>query len=120
MAKRDRTEYLRKWRAANPERVREYGRRDYASYRGRLARRRQTLLRLYGMSLFDFQRLLERQKYRCTLCDRPFGGRQVHVDHNHVTGKVRGLLHSQCNAMLGWGEGRKFQDYLEKYDAIVC
>lgn len=51
----------------------------------------------YGLEPLEFHRFLERQRYSCARCGRPFGGDVPHVDHNHETGRVRGLLHGACN-----------------------
>ncbi len=46
----------------------------------------------------EYQRLLKKQKYQCAIC----GGRiKLCVDHDHKTGKVRGLLCNCCNVALG-------------------
>lgn len=63
-------------------------------------------LRRYGLSVEQFNNLLEQQGYRCAICKQPNGkgtnkSRQLAVDHNHVTGKNRGLLCTNCNTSLG-------------------
>jgi hypothetical protein len=52
----------------------------------------------YGISLAEYNRMLSKQGGCCTICDRKV---VLHVDHNHVTGKVRGLLCGKCNRALG-------------------
>jgi Recombination endonuclease VII len=38
----------------------------------------------------------------CECCNRPMGtGKQVHLDHDHVTGKFRGWLCNSCNLGIG-------------------
>lgn len=59
----------------------------------------------YGLSLNDYQTMLESQNGVCKTCgtNSP-GGRKdtyFHVDHCHKTGKVRGLLCAACNSVLG-------------------
>lgn len=60
-------------------------------------------LRRYGLTLRDYDKLLESQDYSCKLCGSsdPGGRGRFHVDHNHQTGKVRGLLCHHCNLGLG-------------------
>jgi hypothetical protein len=60
-------------------------------------------LRGYGLTLDDFEAMKDRQDCRCAICREAFGPnpRDVHVDHDHATGKVRALLCNLCNAGLG-------------------
>jgi len=57
----------------------------------------------YGLTSEQFEALLCEQAGRCKVCDDPLGaGRcQMHVDHDHVTGQVRGLLCHGCNVAIG-------------------
>lgn len=59
------------------------------------------LKKLYGISLDEYERLLEKQNGVCAVCGKPPNGRRLHVDHDHRTGAVRGLLCSGCNVALG-------------------
>ena len=47
--------------------------------------------------------MLEAQNGRCKICgtDTPMGNGAFHVDHCHMTNKVRGLLCHKCNVGLG-------------------
>lgn len=58
---------------------------------------------LYGLTTEEFETLLHKQNGRCAICgtDKPGGKGQMAVDHDHATGKVRGLLCSSCNMALG-------------------
>lgn len=64
--------------------------------------------RTYGISLAEYDELLESQKGTCAICGnennttygRAKKGRLC-VDHCHKTGKIRGLLCGSCNAALG-------------------
>ena len=58
----------------------------------------------YGISHEDYIGKLEAQGYKCECCGEPLdmeNTRRVHVDHNHETGQVRGILCQHCNHMMG-------------------
>lgn len=61
------------------------------------------LKRRYGISSKEYENLLTQQNYKCIICDidKCKSGRNFAVDHDHVTGKIRGLLCSACNTGLG-------------------
>lgn len=65
----------------------------------------------YGISLAQFNDMREKQKNVCLICGESCGsGKALSIDHNHATGKVRGLLCSACN--LGVGNFRENPDHL--------
>lgn len=53
----------------------------------------------------DYNQMLESQNYRCAICgdegNKENRFRKLSIDHDHKTGKVRGLLCSNCNFLLG-------------------
>lgn len=55
--------------------------------------------RFYGLTVEDYNRLLEAQQGGCALCGRTT--LKLHIDHDHDTGQVRGLLCVNCNTALG-------------------
>ncbi len=69
---------------------------------------RNARLRKFGITEEDFSQLMKRQKGVCAICKAFPGGRWkiLAVDHDHKTGKVRGLLCMTCNTMLGRLERR--------------
>jgi hypothetical protein len=76
---------LRAYRRANPE----VGRADH-------------LNRAFGLTLDEFERLLAAQSGGCAICgSRSRGNISLHVDHDHESGLVRGLLCVRCNNGLG-------------------
>jgi hypothetical protein len=67
-------------------------------------RQESHLKRNYNITLDIYNQRLKEQNYRCALCstDVPGGnGNRFHVDHNHQTGEIRGLLCACCNSGLG-------------------
>ena len=55
----------------------------------------------YGLSVEEFNSLVAAQNGRCAICDEVPTGRGFHVDHCHLTGRIRGLLCRGCNLALG-------------------
>lgn len=57
----------------------------------------------YGISLKERTRLFEEQNGCCKVCKRHESEfkRRLHIDHDHATGKIRGLLCANCNLVLG-------------------
>jgi hypothetical protein len=64
-------------------------------------RGRRATLKLYGLSLEDYDALLLRQNGACAICERK-SDRTLCVDHCHSTRVVRGLLCRTCNLGLGY------------------
>lgn len=89
--------------AANPEGQRERTRRwKAANPASRRATARRWKLAQYGLTLADWERLWSEQEGYCALCLRPLvRDRTTAVDHDAMTGTVRGLLHQQCNIAIG-------------------
>lgn len=65
--------------------------------------RNYNLKRFYGITTSEYVALLARQNERCAICRTPaiMFSDALHVDHSHITKKVRGLLCSSCNNGLG-------------------
>ena len=81
-----RAEYNREYRKINPG-VEKFVRIKY----------------LYNLSKEQYELLLSSQDNKCAICstDKPDNNGSFNVDHDHATGKVRGILCAQCNFMLG-------------------
>lgn len=73
----------------------------YASNKDKLYYRR--LKYTYGLDKETYLGLLADQNFKCKIChvDETTLSRKLHVDHCHKTGKIRGLLCSNCNTSLG-------------------
>lgn len=68
------------------------------------------LKRTFGITLADYQTMLDEQKGVCAICKQTEQAktrkgaeksRRLAVDHDHQTGKIRGLLCYRCNTVLG-------------------
>lgn len=97
-----------RWRERNPDRLRAFA------------------LKRYGITQDDYDRMFHDQGGVCAICQRPEKridprwnvNRRLAVDHDHVTGAVRGLLCGNCNQRLSWFE--QFGEAAAKYLAGVA
>lgn len=105
-------EYTRRWMKANPEKARLIYRKNN--------------LRRYGLTIETYEQLLSAQHNRCAICDKIFDrltkDAVPFVDHDHTTGRVRGILCLQCNSAIGSldddpGRLRRAILYLEAFAA---
>lgn len=81
-------------------------------YRGEHPGRPSRILRVYGITEEDYERRFAAQGGRCEICGgEPKGGAPLFIDHDHLSGKVRGLLCSKCNLRIGWIERATEADY---------
>lgn len=72
------------WKSRNPDKVREYN------------------ITRYGVSRDEVHRMKIAQHGLCKICGDPVrSGKRLVIDHDHTTGKVRGLLCHQCNIAIG-------------------
>lgn len=91
----------RVWREANMDRVAANHAAFVATGGKALADRRSHLKRKYGMTIEEYDAMLEGQGGGCFICGRPpRPDISLHVDHDHSTGKVRGILCFCCNNAL--------------------
>lgn len=91
----------------------------------RAAERQRHVTSTYGLTADEYQALVERADGRCEVCrqapatEGPPTVRHLHVDHDHATGVVRGLLCHGCNSALGACQDdadrlRALADYIER------
>lgn len=92
--------YVRAWQQANPQRVKAWRLKNRER---RLAKMREIHLRnKFGLTPHEYDGILESQDGACALCRAaPTTGISLHVDHDHGTGEIRGLLCVRCNNALG-------------------
>lgn len=74
------------------------------------------IMRAYGLTPEAYHAMLSAQGGGCMLCGRTpeFNMRRFPVDHDHRTGRIRGILCRFCNSKLGWYENRraKIEEYV--------
>ncbi len=110
------------WRRKHKEQVRVYGAQYYAKNKKHCRKlikrwrqahkdhsRNKYLKRVYGITSEQYEEILIGQKECCAICGdhQSKFKRRLHVDHNHETGEIRGLLCTNCNRMLGHAQDSK-------------
>lgn len=106
----DQKKYVKEWTLQNKERLTKY-------------RQGYHLKKRHGITLEEYDTLLEEQKGVCAICgadDAGHSSKRFVVDHNHTTNNTRGLLCHKCNVMLGYSCDNtqtllNAVKYLEKY-----
>ena len=105
-------EWIQKWRVDNPERTREID-------------EKATLKKRYGVTPEDYARMLEERGGCCEICGRSGADckRNLCIDHDHLTGNLRGLLCVKCNLGIGYfGDNTTLLEnakyYLTKYAGL--
>jgi len=96
------------WRKNNPQKVKDKGKRarmktDKSKFKN------LSLLYKFGISLHEFELMVKKQSNLCAICNsqetlfdkRANKIRSLVVDHDHRSGKIRGLLCGACNKGLG-------------------
>ena len=121
------------WELKNKDRVREYRTEWHRQQRKKkpgcfLIYERRKTLKKFGKTVEWFDQTLKDQNGGCAICESPETGMHqcgrvasLAIDHNHETGKVRGLLCRLCNHALhkldkdhSWA--MKALAYLQKHD----
>lgn len=106
----------KEWRQDNPEKAKEH-RKKYATESSDKIKetnkkwmsrnmdkiKSTKLKKAYGITIEQYKEMLHNQNNSCHICSRSQLDltKSLAVDHNHKTGKVRGLLCSDCNIGLG-------------------
>jgi hypothetical protein len=99
---RDRKEYQKKYYEDNIERSKTNAKKHYA--KTHLQKWKDNLKQKYGITSDDYFQMLKNQNNVCAICQKgqpDKKGKKLSVDHCHKTGKVRGLLCTNCNQGLG-------------------
>lgn len=80
-----------RWKKNNPEKYKRI-------------QRNSSLKKNYGITIEEFELILKDQGNRCAICRTDDPGRQWFVDHCHTVNRVRGILCSSCNSVLGYAK----------------
>lgn len=116
-------EYHRQYRVKYPERYRAASARNRAKHLEQLREKQKErmrkkradnpllwakmmrenhLKRYFGITIDEYNQLFDTQDGKCAICSNPTEkDKNLSIDHNHITGKTRGLLCSKCNFALG-------------------
>ncbi len=93
---------VKEWQQENAERLNAYRREHNQRPERKRALRDGYYRRTYGLSADDFDAMLDAQDGGCAICrQKPERLASLHVDHDHGTGAVRGILCVGCNQGLG-------------------
>jgi hypothetical protein len=113
------------WAKNNPDKVRKNGLKYRSSHREE--EKNRALKYKYSLSSEDYENILEKQNGVCVVCgreetavDRNGNIKKLQVDHDHITGEIRGLLCSTCNRGIGYLQDdiyivEKALQYLKEY-----
>jgi hypothetical protein len=91
------------------EYVRDYRRRQKSNPAWQRTQRRYSMRHRYGIEPEEYEALRIAQDGRCAVCDIPSTDligtprhRSLHIDHDHASGAIRGLLCNGCNRAIGY------------------
>jgi len=107
-ARNKQKEYLRKkrYRNKNKKKCQKY----YDWYKkthkkqGQEYRKFYRIRKKYGISKSDWLLLLKKQKNKCAICQQSLSKdlSKLCTDHCHKSGKIRGIVHNECNLLIGF------------------
>lgn len=82
--------------------------RDFHQQRTAFWNFSRNIRKKYGLTVEEWERLLSSQGGICPICSKILSRDNAHVDHDHVTDQIRGILCFECNTGIG-----KFHDSIE-------
>ena len=118
-----------KWAEANPdkrkevtaryrEKNREAMRKAQREYHQRNPDRHRNnfLKRTFGITVDEYREMIAKRNGLCDICKSPEPGGKgnFHLDHDHTTGEIRGILCAKCNLGIG-----SLQDSIEILEAAA-
>jgi hypothetical protein len=82
----------------------EYSKKYYkhTKHRNRENNLNRKYVSRYGITINEKRQMAVNQNYKCLICNKKFNNPlSMNVDHDKITGKVRGLLCNNCNRGIG-------------------
>jgi hypothetical protein len=119
-------ERVRQWALANPDKIAERVARVAGTEKKKAADWRSYLKRNYGITVDEYDLLVAEHDGVCAICKKPRpDDRKLHIDHDHASGKIRGLLCFRCNNALGDLDDdpvlfQRAADYLDRDDELIA
>lgn len=113
------------WKEQNPEKAKnykEYKKQYQKEYLKTDKAKEYRLMFKYGITMKQKTEMFNKQEGKCSICSINMETvYKAHVDHNHITNKVRGLLCQKCNMGLGiFNDNKEILrnaiKYIEQYD----
>lgn len=131
MDKEQKKQHMKEYRENNKDKIKEYYKNNKDKIKEYQEKNKDKikeyrLISKYNMTANDFENMLKEQNNICPICNETLSiadtnGKRIVVDHCHKSGNVRGLIHSNCNSLLGFSEDKQHrllnaQKYLERHE----
>jgi DNA-directed RNA polymerase subunit RPC12/RpoP len=120
--KRNGAQYVKEYNAKNKERLLElnYNWKKKNPEASKLIARKTLLKRSYGITLEQYEEILQKQDYKCAVCKRHKDEftKNLAVDHDHKTGEIRGALCTHCNRTI-IGRNRDAEIFMNAYKYLL-
>ncbi len=93
---------LKEWRCRTCSNTYDKNRRASLAATNPTYWRESNLKKNYGITINDYNLMFKAQGFACKICKTDkTNGKNWHVDHDHLTNKIRGILCHSCNVLLG-------------------
>jgi len=96
---------LKKWRKKNRHKVKEQNKKSKLKMK-------------YGLTIEQRQQIYLNQNGCCACCGKAIPYEEINTDHNHKTGKVRGLICQRCNIGMGFLDNLDFMEKALQYQKL--
>lgn len=126
-------EYSRKYNLKNKEQAKKHSKKYYLNHKKERKKwnfknkekfKEYYLKHRYNITLDQLKQMFISQNGVCAICKEKFANRKaMHIDHNHVNGKVRALLCPPCNYAVGNVRenieyAKSLVEYLQKWNQL--